>query len=369
MTSPRLEIRPDLIRENAKTLVDLLALRGVAVTGVTKAVLGSPEIARELLNAGVDAIGDSRIENIERMRKAGLSPEFTLIRSPMISQADHVVAQADVSHNSEIEVIASLSNAAQRQNRAHGVLLMVELGDLREGILPSQLESAVQQTLRFPNIVFRGIGTNLACQNGVAPDQENMRVLSSLANSLEATFDLNLDIVSGGNSASLGWALRSPDVERINRLRLGEAILLGKDPLHGTPVSGLHQDAFSLVGEVIEFQRKPTLPWGQIEQTAFGPPSLRTDRGVISQAIVALGHQDIDPAGLEPPAGIWILGASSDHLVLDAGQTTLSVGSDVRFQINYSALLRAMTSSFVSKSFSREANDGTPRSRTASRSR
>ena len=352
MTAPRLEIRLDLIHDNARALVELLAVRGVAVTGVTKAALGSLEIARELLGAGVDSIGDSRIENIERMRQAGLVTEFALIRSPMISQADTVVAQADLSHNSEIDVIACLSEAAQKQNRVHGVLLMVELGDLREGIRPEDLEGAVRRTLRFPNIVFRGIGTNLGCQSGVSPDQENMGVLSTLATSLEATFGLSVDIVSGGNSANLGWALSSPNLGRINRLRLGEAVLLGKDPLHGTAIRGLHTDAFSLFGEVIECQRKPTAPWGRIDQTAFGPPSLGTDRGIISQAIVALGHQDIDPAGLRAPAGLSILGASSDHLVLDAGQAGIAVGSEVRFEINYSALLRAMTSPFVAKSFS-----------------
>ena len=252
MTAPRLEVRLDRIHDNARTLVDLLALRGVAVTGVTKAALGSPEIAREFLSAGVSSIGDSRIENVERMRQLGLSTEFTLIRSPMISEAERVVALADVSHNTEIEVIACLSSAAQRQNRAHGVLLMVELGDLREGILPAQLEQAVRRTLGFPNIVFRGIGTNLACQNGVSPDQDNMCVLSSLASSLEATFGLSVDIVSGGNSASLGWALNSPDLGRINRLRLGEAILLGRDPLHGAPVRGLRTDAGSPVDQIIE---------------------------------------------------------------------------------------------------------------------
>jgi predicted amino acid racemase len=353
VTAPRLEIQLDLIHENARGLVELLAPRGVAVMGVTKATLGSPEIAREMLDAGVNSIGDSRIENIERMRKDGLSTDFTLIRSPMISQADQVVAHADMSHNSEIEVIARLSSAAQRQSRVHGVLLMVELGDLREGISPRDLEGVVRRTLGYPNIEFRGIGTNLACQNGVSPDQENMGVLSSLASSLERSLGLNVGIVSGGNSASLGWVLNTTNIGRINGLRLGESVLLGKDPLHGTLIPGLHSDVFSLVGEVIECQRKPTMPWGQSGQTAFGPPSPRADRGVISQAIVALGHQDIDPIGLEAPAGLSILGASSDHMIIDAGQVPLSVGSEIRFKMNYSALLRAMTSPFVSKSYLR----------------
>ncbi len=351
MTAPRVEIRLDRIQSNAKTLVESLARRGVAVTGITKAVLGAPEIARALLSAGATAIGDSRIENIERMRRAGVATEFTLIRSPMLSQAERVVATADVSHNTEIAVIERLSRAAQRQDRTHGVLLMVELGDLREGILPTLLQAAARHTLDLPNIVFRGIGANLACQNGVSPNQENMGVLSAAACLLESSLGIPVQSISGGNSASLGWAMSSADLGRTNNLRLGESILLGNDPLHGAPVLGLRTDAFCVVGEVIELQRKPTLPWGRLGQTAFGPPTPRNDRGVISQAIVALGHQDIDPAGLQPPAGVSILGASSDHLILDAGRTPLAVGSEVRFQMNYSALLRAMTSPFVAKDF------------------
>lgn len=352
MTGPRLEIRLDLIRDNARALVELLRPLGIVAMGVTKGVLGSPEVARSFLDAGMSSLGDARVENLRKLRASGVAARLTLIRSPMISQADEVVAQADISHNTEVSVIACLSEAAQRQSRIHGVVLMVELGDLREGVAPADLEHVVRQTLGFPNIELRGIGANLACQNGVAPDRENMGVLSSLANSLETTFGLSMDVVSGGNSASLGWALSAPDVGRINELRLGESILLGKDPLHGTEISELHTDAFSLVGEVIELQRKPTLPWGQIEQSAFGPPTPRVDRGVISQAIVAIGRQDVDPSGLEAPAGHSVLGASSDHLIIDAGRVPLVVGAEIRFKVNYSALLRAMTSPFVSKSFS-----------------
>ncbi len=349
MSVPRLEIRLDRIHHNAKTLVDRLAPLGIGVIGVTKAALGLPEIARELLSAGVTRIGDARIENIERMKRARLSCEFTLIRSPMISQAERVVANAEVSHNTEIEVVERLSACAQTQGRTHGVLLMVELGDLREGILPAQLPGFVDQILRLPNIAFRGIGTNLACQNGVSPDQENMNALSSLADSLEATFGLEVETVSGGNSANLGWALSTTDAGRVNALRLGEAILLGRDPLHRKAIDGLYTDAFTLVAEVIECKRKPTKPWGELGQAAFGPVKARTDCGLISQAILALGRQDIDPDGLEAPDGMEILGASSDHLVLDTGPTSPAIGSEVMFLLNYSALLRAMTSPFVTR--------------------
>ena len=349
MTAPRLEIRLDLVHHNARVLVDRLAERGVAVTGVTKATLGSPDIARELLRAGVTAIGESRIENIEALRRAGVTAPMTLIRSPMLSQAARVVEHATTSLNTEPDVLDRLSTFAQLQHRRHGVVLMVELGDLREGILPRDLESVVRQTLCFPNLDLRGIGTNLACQSGVTPDDRNMAELSGLATSLESTFGIALDVVSGGNSANLDWALARRDVGRVNDLRLGESILLGCEPLHRRPIDGLRTDAFTLVAEVIETKSKPTQAWGEISQTAFGPQPLASDRGSIIRTILAIGRQDVDPDGLQAPQGVTIIGASSDHLVVDAGPRPLEVGAEVRFGLDYSALLRAMTSPFVTR--------------------
>lgn len=349
MTAPRLEIRLDRIRHNATTLVERLGRRGISVTGVTKATLGSHPIARELLNAGVASIGDSRIENLEGMVRAGVSCPMTLLRSPMLSEANRVVASADTSLNSEPDVLERLSSCAHSQDRTHGVVLMVELGDLREGILPCDLEAVVGRTLDLPGLALQGIGANLACQSGVAPDQQKMDELSSLAIAVESTFGIDLDIVSGGNSANLDWALGPADVGRVNNLRLGESILLGCEPLHRHPIDGLHTDAITLVAEVIESKVKPSRPWGEIRQTAFGPVEPSCDRGKSVRAILAVGVQDVDATGLVPPDGLTILGASSDHLVVDAGAGPLAVGSEVRFDVDYSALLRAMTSPFVSK--------------------
>ena len=349
MSAPRLEIDLDKIRHNARTLVARLAGRGISVTGVTKATLGSPAVAGALLSAGVTVLGDSRIENIEAMRNARVPASMTLLRSPMLSQAARVVAHADVSFNTEIDVIRALSSAARATGRRHGVVLMVELGDLREGIMPGDLERAARDTLGLPNIALRGIGANLACRSGVSPDARNMSELSALADSLDATLGRRVGIVSGGNSANLDWALGTADTGRINNLRLGESILLGREPLRRRPIDGLHCDAISLVAEVIESNTKPSRPWGTLAETAFGAPPPSADRGDGSQVIFALGRQDTDPEGLHAPPGIAILGASSDHLVADSGHGRLPVGAETRFQLDYSALLRAMTSPFVAK--------------------
>ncbi len=349
MSAPRLEIDLRKIHHNARILVERLGKRGISVTGVTKATLGSAEIAATLLDAGIKRLGDSRIENIEAMRLAQVAAEMTLIRSPMLSQAKRVVISADVSCNTEIEVIKKLSLEAQKTGRSHGVILMVELGDLREGIMPDDLLDCVRETLSLPNIDFKGIGTNLACRSGVSPDNKNMTTLSALASSIEATLGLSVDIVSGGNSANLEWALSGAEVGRVNDLRLGEAILLGCETLHRQPIDGLHTDAITLCAEVIEAKIKPSKPSGTIAQTAFGEAPPVTDRGLVTQAILAVGQQDIDPSGLQAPTGIEVMGASSDHLILESNCCELSVGAEVTFQLNYSALVRVMTSPFVTK--------------------
>jgi len=354
MTAPRLEIDLDKIYHNALTLVTSFGKKGISVTGVTKAVLGLPAIANALLQAGVKGLGDSRIENIETMRRSEVPASMTLIRTPMLSQAEQVVALADVSLNTELDVIRKLSSAARIANRTHGIVLMLEMGDLREGIMPSDLEKMVREVLHLPNIKFNGIGTNLACSSGASPSARNMAELSTLADSLDKKFGSIVGIVSGGNSANLQWALNTEDTGRINNLRLGEAILLGREPLHRQPLSGLHTDAVTLVAEVIESKNKPSKPWGEIAESAFGEVTPGNDRGHIWQSILAIGRQDIDPTGLASPPEIEILSASSDHLVVDYdnGNKRLPVGTEISFQLNYSGVLRAMTSPFVSKNIS-----------------
>ncbi|MCU1369770.1 MAG: hypothetical protein JWO77_964 [Ilumatobacteraceae bacterium] len=348
MSTPRLEVRLDRIAHNASTLVDRLATRGIGVTAVTKATLGSPMIAHTLLAAGAVGLGESRIENIERLRAAGVTAPITLIRSPSLSQVGRVVAVADTSLNTELDVLAALSAAAQATGRRHGVILMVELGDLREGILPDDVADVARRAAALEGIELQGLGANLACQHGTVPDAVNMAALSGLVRTLEDDLQISLPVVSGGNSANLGWATDpSSDVGRVNDLRLGESILLGREPLHRQPLDGLHLDAFTLVGEVIEAKTKPSIGWGSTAQGAFGVPRHQLDRGATTRVLVALGRQDIDPDGVTPPPGFEVLGASSDHLVLDAGDRTVAIGTELRFGLDYAALLRAATSPFV----------------------
>ena len=72
-------------------------------------------------------------------------------------------------------------------------------------------------------------------------------------------------------------------------------------------------------------------------------------RGNRRRAILALGQQDVEVTAIRPNSKATVLGASSDHLLLDVTDVHLEVGSEVRFDLGYGALLRAMTSPFVEK--------------------
>jgi predicted amino acid racemase len=349
MPAPRIEIELDKLAHNARKLRALYGSRGIRVTAVTKGVCGSPRIAGALLNSGIRSLGDSRIANIQKMREAGIDAQFILIRSPTPSEVERVVESADVSLNSEISVIRLLAEHAAKRGKIHRIVLMIELGDLREGILPSDVESVAKETISLRGVKLAGIGTNLACFGGIRPTEANMRELSTIAGDIQRKCGINLEIVSGGNSANYQWFVSTPDVGLVNHLRIGEAILLGCDTLTRERIPGLYTDTFTLVAEVIEFKTKPSRPHGEIAQDAFGHVPTFEDKGDVRRTILALGEQDVDVSSITPRIKADVLGASSDHLILDVKGPDLEVGDEVRFDVGYSALLRAMTSPYVEK--------------------
>ncbi|MGB2927587.1 MAG: alanine racemase [Desulfobacterales bacterium] len=356
MLTPRIDINLEKIAHNAKALKDLYGSRGIDVIGVTKVVCGNPYIAKALVKSGIRILADSRIENIRRMRNAGVQAQFLLSRTPGLSQAEAVVKYTDISLNTELSVIERLSTYAIDYDRPHKIILMVELGDLREGLMPSDLDNTVKQVLKLKGIKLVGIGSNLACFGGVKPDEEKMGNLSSIANDIEENFGLTLEYVSGGNSANYNWFMSTMDVGRINNLRLGESIYLGCETLFRKPIPGLYTDAMTLVSEVVESKIKPSLPYGEICQDAFGNVPEFKDQGQIRRAILGIGLQDVLVSGLTPRSDIEIIGASSDHIIVNAKNMELNVGNELEFDLNYGALLSAMTSFYVNKVSSDRVN-------------
>lgn len=301
---------------------------------------------------GVKGIGESRIENINRLLMSGINVPVTLLRIPPLSAAREVVSLSDVSLNSELPVIKELSLAAEEMGKVHDIILMVDLGDLREGIWPDDLLSAAEEVHALPGIRIRGIGTNLTCYGGVLPSRENMKQLVEYAERVEDRLGIPMEIISAGNSSSLELVKEGKMPERVNQLRIGEAILLGRETAYGRTWPGLSNDAFVLKAELIEVKEKPSVPIGETGMDAFGEKPVFEDRGKMRRGILNIGREDVAVDGIIPvDSGISILGASSDHLLVDLTEAAgnVKLGEEISFTMNYGALLAGMTSSYVLK--------------------
>ena len=352
LSSPYLTISLDKIEHNTRTIVSLFQAHGIAVTGVTKGVCGQPDVAKAMLCGGVSSIGDSRLENIYRLRLGGVQTTYMLLRIPPLSEVEEVVENVNVSLNSELPVLERLSKTACRHGKVHDVILMVELGDLREGIRSADFPWFVKRARKLPGIRIRGIGTNLACFGGVVPTQENMSLLVTLAGEVEKVMESQLTWISGINSSGLELLTSGNMPRQINHARIGEAILLGRETIHRKPWPQTYQDAFLLHAEILELKKKPSLPIGTREEDAFGEFPDFADRGDIVRALLNVGREDVAFRGMTPlEPGVKILGASSGYLAVDVTQASRSfqVGDVLSFSLNYAALLRAFTSEYVKK--------------------
>ncbi len=352
MTYPYLTIDLDKIEHNSRTVVDLCRQHGIEVTGVTKVTCGHPDVAMAMLRGGVSAIGDSRLENIHRLQDAGVKTRYMLLRLPPLSGVEEVVASVAVSLNSELSVLEGLSQAAMKRNVVHEVIIMVDLGDLREGLWPDDLVPFMREALKLGGVRVLGLGANVACFGGVVPDEDNMGLLAELTRKIENTFALKLDCVSGLNSSGLALITAGGVPERVNHARIGEAIILGRETVHRNPWPGTDQDAFTLYAEVLEMKAKPSRPVGTRSVDAFGHVPEFDQRGVRDRALLNVGHEDVDMKGVAPlDSRIEVVGASSGYLVVDVTDVPggVHVGDQLAFNLNYSALLRAMTSGYIKK--------------------
>jgi predicted amino acid racemase len=270
MKTPYISIDLKKIEHNARTIANLCKNYGVSVAGVTKGTLGMPEVAQAMIRGGATWIGESRLDNMERLRRNNINVPLLLMRSPHKSEIERVISLADISLNTEYEIIQALSEASLKRGIIHKIIIMVDLGDLREGIWPDGLIPLVKEVVRMQGVRIVGLGTNLTDLNGTIPTYENNKQLVDLAEEIEDKFSLKLEYLSAGNSSSLKLLASGKLPGRINHFRIGEGILLGRETIYREIVSDTYQDAFVLHAEVIEKKLKPSVPVGDIGQDAFG---------------------------------------------------------------------------------------------------
>lgn len=354
---PILEINLDKVYQNVKYMVELCDSMGIGIAGVVKGFNGLPKIVEQFINGGCKYIADSRMDQIIKLKKYGIEASFMLIRIPMFSEINELVKYVDVSLNSELQTLNHIEEECRLQNCKHDVILMLDLGDLREGVIDEQefIELALYVENKLEKVNLLGIGTNLGCYGSIKPTEENLNRLCSIAEEIEKRINRKLDIVSGGATSSLPLIIDNKMPKKINNLRIGEGIILARDlsDYWGYDMNYMNQDTIILKAQVVEIKDKPSYPIGEMFIDAFGNKPTFEDRGIRKRAILAVGKQDFGSHDqlISKTQGVKILGSSSDHLIIDIEdcKQQIQLGDILDFYVFYQPMLYLSGSASVTK--------------------
>ena len=323
---------------------------------VSKILCGNKMFIQELLNLGVKEIHDSRISNLKVVKELDKTIQTVYIKPPPKRSINAIIRYADVSLNTEIDTIRLLSDAAKKQGKTHKIIIMIEMGDLREGVMGEYLLDFYGEIFKLPNIEVVGIGTNLNCLYGVMPSQDKLIQLSLYEQLIEAKFNRKIPYVSGGTSVTIPLLLKNLRPTGVNHFRVGEALYFGNDLFTNKKIKGMKDDVFKLSAEIIELTEKPITPIGELGENPSGDTYDKTDMADLGKttlrAILDIGLLDVSPEYLIPDnKSLRIDEASSDMLIVDCGKSKkkYKVGDLMKFKLKYMGALRLLNSDYIDK--------------------
>lgn len=350
-----IELYRNKLQHNFNFLKKLFDERHIDWGIVTKLLCGHKAYLREVINLGILEIHDSRISNLKAVKEINPEVQTVYIKPPAKRSIPRVVEFADVSFNTEFSTIKMLSDEAVKQGKHHKIIIMVEMGDLREGVLGEEVLEFYGEVFELPGIEIIGLGTNLNCLHGVMPSQDKLIQLSLYEQLIEAKFNRKIPWVSGGTSVAIPLLLKNMRPLGVNHFRIGEILYFGIDLFTMKTVKGMKDDVFKLHTEIIELHKKPKVPMGELAENPSGEvfEVNEDDYGKYSyRAIIDIGLLDIAPEYLIPDdKHLEISGASSDMLVIDLGDTqrNYKVGDLISFKLRYMGALSVLNSSYIDK--------------------
>ncbi len=353
---PLLEINIKKLEHNLDYVKNRLEEEGILLTGVLKGCACLPEVVEMYKNKGMHSLGSSRMRHLIEIKQSYPDVKTMLVRIPMLSEIDDVIRFANISLNSELATLKALCESANKYGVVHDVILMFDLGDLREGCFDeSELLKLAEFVEKSKHLNLLGVGTNLSCYGSILPTEENMNRLVKVTEFLEHKINREIKFISGGSTSTFPLCDAGTLNPRINHLRIGEGMLNHKDlPFYRDIDYPMYDDAFILKAQIVEIKDKPSYPIGEMSMDAFGNKPDYQDRGVERRALCAVGNQDVGTFEKLVPVDkeVKLVGASSDHLIVSIREDSdYQVGSIMDFEIFYPAMLYLTNSRFVSKKY------------------
>jgi predicted amino acid racemase len=350
-----IELNRTKLRENFNLLNNLFKNNNINWAIVTKVLCGNKDYVKEIIDLGVTQICDSRITNLKMLKQLNPKIETIYIKPPAKGQIANLIKYADITMNTELSTIKALSKEAVKQKRKHKIIIMIEMGELREGVMRDDLMRFYGKVFELPNIEVVGLGANFTCLYGVLPSEDKLIQLSLYEQLIEAKFNKLIPFVSGGSSVVIPLVMNNTLPKGINHFRVGETLFLGTNVYDDTHITEMHNDTFKLFAEIIELAEKPLLPNGKMGTNLEGKSFEFDDKEAgekAYRAIIDLGLLDVDEKHITPiDARIRFAGASSDMIVIDLEDNPAGykVGDKLEFGMDYMGLLRLMNSKYIEK--------------------
>ncbi len=203
---------------------------------VSKLLCGNKLYIKELYDLGIREMHDTRITNLKAIKEVSSDIQTVYIKPVPNRSVVNIIKYADVSFNTEFSTIKLLSKEAKKQKKLHKIIIMVEMGDLREGVMGEALVGFYSKVFELPNIEIIGLGTNFNCLNGIMPSVDKLVQLSAYKKMIEKKFKRKIRWISGGTSVAIPMLLKNKIPEDVNHFRIGEALFFALDLFTG----GIH---------------------------------------------------------------------------------------------------------------------------------
>lgn len=343
------------LANNFNHLNDFFKSHNIDWSIVTKILCGNEEYLTELLNLGIKQYSDSRISNLKMIKNLDANAQTIYIKPPAKGVIEEVVTYADISMNTDFHTIEMLSKEAVKQNKIHKIIIMIDLGELREGVMREDFIDFYAKVFEMKNIEVVGLGTNLACLYGVKPNNDKLLQLCLYKQLIELKFNVKIPFVSGGSSVTIPLIKQGLLPKDINHFRVGETLFMGTDAYNNVPFKNMDNDIFKLYAEIIELYEKPLIPSGELGSNLEGNVMTFDEKNIGKssvRAIIDIGLLDIDMKHLEATdENVKLAGATSDMVVLDLGEnlTNFKVGDQMEFTLDYMGIVRIMNSKYIEK--------------------
>ncbi|RMA77540.1 putative amino acid racemase [Metamycoplasma subdolum] len=352
MEWPRIVINEEKFKTNVRRAIEICEERNVQIVAVTKGFVGNRRMAELYLEAGIKYFGDSRLENIEVYKDFKVHKQ--LLRIAQMHEVKKLVELCDSSLQTDISVIKKVSEESIKQGKIHEVILMVDLGDRREGVLPEEAVDMAGKIIKLKGVKLVGLGCNFGCYGARKPSVEAMNLFVKLQHEIEDKYKIKMTHMSGGNTYSFHMIWEKTMPREINFIRMGFGMIFGTEDMYRETIKGMYRDAFRCEARVVEVDYKSSLPVGECGIDAFGKKPYFEDKGMIKRVILALGKLDTMFDAMFPyDKDIIILGGSSDHMILDVtnSKKEYKINDIVTFALDWGSLLYLFNSKFVEKVF------------------